>query len=122
MKCFNNKHPWPTKVNYVDKNNKVLGFDVNGQCCESFGHGVFDRIPTNLSRSIEDANISDYVFADEDPKEFNAYSDNSSNDAGGCLAFRLIAEHKPDLYIVIWNYHNGYYRHGWDFNGKEGCL
>lgn len=112
MKCFDQVKPWPNKVNYVDDNNRVLGFDMQSSCCEHFGHGVFSGIPTDETKDTS-VDITAYAFAGERPTD-------CLNGSG--LAFRIVAPNAPDLFVVIWNYHNGYYSHGWDFNGDSGDL
>jgi len=120
MKCFDQVPPFTTKVNYVDETNKVVGFDMDSSCCESFGHGVFDYEPnekTNLDEPST-ADISLYSFVDEKPNAF----EHSSDDGGGNLSFRISAPNLPDLWVVIWNHHNGYYAHGWTSWNDEGYL
>lgn len=116
MQCFDCVNPWPSKVNYVDASNRVLGFDIMSGCCEVFGHGVFDHIPTDPER-VGAPDISAYSFADEKPTDCLPDSD-----AGGGLAFRITAQDKPDLWVCIWNHHNGYYSHGWTFGNLDGRL
>jgi hypothetical protein len=35
MRIFNQVEPWTYKVNCVDENNVVLGYDLSTQCCET---------------------------------------------------------------------------------------
>lgn len=123
MKVFTpDNSPWNAKVNYVDKNNRVLGYDMSNSCCENFGHCILDELPADASdppeNALPDSVLGPYSFAPENPVELPAvYSD-----GGGLLAFRIVADGLPDLWVVIWNFHNGYYCHGWEFDGKEGRL
>ena len=34
LKVFDCVDPWPTKVNFVDSNNVMLGYDMEQNCCE----------------------------------------------------------------------------------------
>lgn len=110
-------YPWPDKVNYVDSANNVVGFDMYANCCESFGHGVFLSIPTSTDEAKADIDLSPYSFVNENPTECLPDAD-----GGGGLAFRIVAEGRPDAYVVIWNHHNGYYSHGFSYWNGEGSL
>lgn len=116
MRVFDGK-PWPGKVNYVDDANKVVGFDSEQSCCENFGHGVFQVIPESTDVSQYDVNIEPYRFVDAPPTPCLV-----SSDCGGGLAWRIVAPGLPDLFVVIWNHHNGYYSHGFKAWNKEGSL
>jgi len=45
MKIFH-KTPtdWESKINFVDVNNRAVGFDMAENCCEDFGCGVASSI------------------------------------------------------------------------------
>jgi hypothetical protein len=68
--------------------------------------------------------VADYRF---DPDYFEdvipARSKYGSNvlDEGGMVRFRLVAEGKPDLYLHLFNSHNGYYSHGFNVEGIPGA-
>lgn len=119
MKCFDTDHKWKSKVNYVDENNVVLGYDMSGSCCEVFGHGVFASVPANAGDESTPitVDLEPYRFVDEKPTDCLSLRDN-----GGGLAFRISAPGLPDLYVVIWNFHNGYYSHGFTFKDMRGSL
>ncbi len=123
MKRFAKQAKWESKINYVDSNNRLVGFDVAQSCCEWFGHAVCKTIP-KTNQELEDyegfkeEDLSDYCFVDEEPttvKEIDV-------EEGGTLAFRLHAPARPDLFVVIWNHHNGYYSHGFETWREEGAL
>jgi hypothetical protein len=119
MKVFEDGKSWGRKINYVDENNVVLGFDMDQQCCENFGHGVFANPPQSLSDTeIVDVDLANYRFA-ADAKPVNC---KSYDDEGGGLAFRIVADGLPDLYVAIWNHHNGYYSHGFNWKDESGSL
>ena len=46
MKIFNKtqKAGWSDKVNFVDENNVMLGYDDEGQCSEDFGWAILDTV------------------------------------------------------------------------------
>jgi hypothetical protein len=113
------------KVNYVDENDRFVGYDMMRNCCESFGHciattpeaetydGPVKRVKT------EDVDLSPYRFVDEPPTKVEPEDE---YDRGGTLFFRIAAEGLPDLFVAIWNYHNGYYAHGFESFKTEGNL
>ena len=120
MKRFDQVAPWPSKVNYVDANNVVLGFDMERSCCEDFGHAVVGSLEEakEVSEGRGDAipwDITAYSFIQEAPA--NLYDTYAHGEAHAAKAFRIIAPNKPDLFVIIWNHHNGYYSHGFTFEG-----
>lgn len=118
MRCFDpNNSKWESKINYADANNRVVGFDMDSSCCEYFGHGVFAALPVGIDNleSPTEADIGPYAFADEEPTLIDA-----SDDAGGTLCFRIYADELPDLWVCIWNHHNGYYGHGFTYWRMDG--
>jgi hypothetical protein len=98
----------------------VLGFDMQRDCCEDFGHGLASSLleAKDITTSRVDPrlfDIADYSFAQEAPSTLcNTYA---AGEADSSLAFRILAPNKPDLFVVIWNHHNGYYAHGFTFEG-----
>ena len=109
------------KVNFVDKNNVFVGYDLSQQCCETAGFFIHDKeIDVIQEKSIE--SVSDYVF-DKTYFELVQLKDYESKIA----RFKLVAKGKKSLFLHLYNCHNGYYSHGFEFmNGKkimkEGLL
>lgn len=121
MKIFDsNNSPWREKVNFVDRNNLLVGYSMSACCCENFGWFIAESITPYgydklLGRDFSEAELEPYVFD-------GGFIEVASNDLdeGGQVAFRMIAEGKPDLYLHLYNAHNGYYSHGFEFqNGDE---
>jgi hypothetical protein len=130
MKIFDNEEIG--KINFVDKNNVVVGFDNSSQCCEDFGYFFIPTIPTQ--EEIEKHNGVEfdpekYIF---DTSFVRLESDNM--DSGGVAIFRL-AEVKEEysavgywnkdskfMYLVLYNHHNGYYSHGFDMKKKDKVI
>ena len=100
---------WCSKYNFVDKNNRLVGFDMHSHCCESFGWGI-GLTKDEIENSPSNEDLKPYVFANEPPTE----TDPPDGDCGGTISFRLIADGKPDLWLNLYNHHNGYYSHGWE--------
>lgn len=110
------------KVNFVDDKNRLVGFNNEDDCC---AHGGWFITPDRVFAGFEERDMKapqtfpEYVFDTEFFAEAK-YPDN-----GIALAvFRMVADEKPDLYLHLYNCHNGYYARGFDaeFMGKEGYL
>jgi hypothetical protein len=119
MKVFkDNESSWFTKVNFVDENNVYVGYDLGQDCCEHADWFITDQITPYDYRGTDGPenapNIEDYHF----DKEFFQNVESKDLDAGTMIVFRLISEGKPDLYLHLFNCHNGYYGHG--FEVKHG--
>lgn len=116
MKIFyGSEKTWPTKVNFVDENNVVLGYDIEDLWCE---HATWQFV--NYEEKTIPEHIDKYQF---DPDYIESGCDHVSLnlDAGDAKKFRLMADNMPDLYLIISNSHNGYYSHGftWLVPGKS---
>jgi hypothetical protein len=101
------------KLNWVDSNNVFVGLDNEGDCCEVWGGDFYDGLGEDANKLELDLSLdNDWAF------DVAFYSD--SVDAvkvydGGSAGFRLIDEKGNEIFLVIWNEHNGYYCHGFDF-------
>ena len=110
---------WGSKVNFVDKNNVVLGYDLEQCCCELADWYITKTIPSSSEPEdeVSEEGLEDYVFDTsfiEYPVDSDMYGE------WGCVVFKIVAEGKPDLYISLHNTHNGYYGHGFTFKcGQE---
>lgn len=104
-----------SKVNFIDKNDNFVGFDMDGQCCEYFGW----YITNNVTAEIPEENMCAEGFW------FDVTSEPIECDMGDCyvVAFKLVNSSDEVLYLHLFNEHNGYYSHGWDTSfGCEGYL
>jgi len=102
------------KINFVDKNNVFVGFDYCCYCCEDFGYHIDNKeiIKEDITRveeKYDDSILNDYIF------DTNYYED-----TGEVAIFKLTSNNKQDLYLHLYNYHNGYYSHGFKF--KDNCT
>jgi len=115
---------WGRKVNFVDKNNVLVGYDMDQCCCENADWYILDRIEsdTSLSGSVEES-LEDYNF---DPNFFQDVD--GDYNSGGMVVFKLINEKNGDeKYLHLFNIHNGYYGHGFQLSIdnkiiQDGCL
>jgi hypothetical protein len=119
MKLFEDENSW----NWVDENNVVLGFRNSSRCCEQFGYRYFTKEPTDdISLKDEEARIDsldDFVF----DTSYCIFLHNSSSDCGGYVAFRIVNKNTNEtIYLTIYNHHNGWYSHGFQFKYKDRII
>ena len=116
MKIFLNG----SKVNFVDDNNVLLGFDYSQCCCEQFGWFIQDTISEEADHTAESEVIpaESYEGWNFDPKWYGGGND--------MAVFKIVKDGK-EKYLHIYNHHNGYYGHGFEFKEgneilQQGCL
>lgn len=116
MRIFNKSE----KVNFVDKNNVFVGFDTYQSCCERFGWEIVREIPTKniLGLQSVDDDLESYVF---DTTYYKDIGDDNDSELGA-VAFKLVSDGKQDLFLILYNSHNGYYSHGFDVKKNEHLL
>lgn len=99
------------KINFVDDNNVFVGFDMHSQCCENFGWFITrtpkDKVSDNEYTKEE---LADYTFNTNYFKEVPGGDD----DDGSIVRFCLINKMGKELFLHLYNFHNGYYGHGFD--------
>lgn len=104
------------KINFVDDNNVLVGFDNHQPCCENFGHFLSSKVPTGIPDKLEEIDADGFNF---DTAFFQAvHSDDL--DQGGMVVFRL-TKGEEEIFLSLYNSQNGYYSHGFDMTveGKE---
>lgn len=100
------------KVNFVDENNVILGYDMNQNCCEDADWFIADT-PREYEPGMErqaTPDLKGFVFDTEFFKE----SDGDCFDGGGMVIFRIV-NGSSEKFIHLFNIQNGYYGHGFDF-------
>ena len=110
MKIFDQTEAFPGKVNFVDKNNVCLGYDMDQCCCETADWFISDEEKRTYDVDIIEFDVEDFVF---DPTYFEQVDCSELNE-GGMVRFRLV-NGDSELFIHLYNCHNGYYRHGFEF-------
>lgn len=115
---------WPNKVNFIDTNNVILGYDLDQSCCETAFWAISDRkdgsrpIHHGDGRSSFEAELDGYCF---DPDFCERESAGEDGEDGGAAVFKLTfakyGASRPDLFLRLENQHNGYYCHGFTFRG-----
>lgn len=109
------------KYNWVDENNVFVGFDSEGCCCEDYGYFYLDENQKNIP-NLTDEELAEYRFdvsagvMSYDGNIPNCFHANNVAEFkyGGVARFK-ITNGKKDLYIVIYNSHNGFYSHGYEY-------
>ena len=107
-----------SKLNVIDDTNNLVGFDTDDACC---AHGGWFISPEKITTDLENHDM-------KAPKEYPDYSFDTSFfdevkdadiDDGGLVLFKMIADGKPDLYLHLYNSHNGYYSKGFEASFGE---
>jgi len=55
-------------------------------------------------------------------KKFYKHLEGGDLDGGGIVIFKLIAPKQKNLYLHIYNSHNGYYSHGFEFKDDKEII
>lgn len=114
------------KVNFVDDNNVFVGFDNWQSCCENFGYSLRTILPATR----EEAEDSTWHLPTDgfnfDPAFFKDGGLGDFYD-GGAVAFRLVNPAGIEVFLTLYNAHNGYYSHGFEATvggiaWQEGCI
>ena len=122
MKVFEKSEngSWGNRLNFIDKNNVVVGYDYESSCCESFSYTVTNK--ECLHSNIDSAII---VNIDEVNSE-NLYFDTSYNvdveddDREVYRTVFKILGGDTELFLILENCHNGYYSHGFEMTDSDG--
>lgn len=123
---------FPSKVNFIDSNNVLLGYDLHQCCCENAFWTVSESLDgsnplhqgDNSSDNPQEISLEHYVF---DPDFYQLHEDEGREEY--VAIFRLVGlprwrngarvSERPDLYVRLVNHHNGYYSHGFTFSGHN---
>ena len=129
MKIFNKTDGWREKVNFVDENNVVLGYDLSQGCCESAGWFIRDQPSDVVCEEWTDGllDMPGWVFDINFFKQVEDTGTSSSFGGGGGMVIFRIVKGPEEKFIHIFNIQNGYYCHGFEFvvpggDIKEGAL
>jgi hypothetical protein len=114
MRIFNQENSLDGRINFVDENNVFVGFAFSHQCCETFGYVFIDEFPKDHINYTEFTSIS---FNEEDfyfDTHFFKFLDWDELDNGRAIAFRLVNNAGDEVFLLLFNCHNGWYSHGFD--------
>lgn len=115
---WNLTETFPWKVNFIDSNDVILGYDLGQSFCEhafwtiSENPDGSDPIHKGDDKGMQEIEMDGYCF---DPEFFERADEDASENY--VARFKLIGCSKPDLYVRLENHHNGYYSHGFTFRG-----
>lgn len=123
MKIFISSGSWEGKVNFVDKNNVLVGYDTEQNCCESAGWYLSPVAEKDNDKAIVSGDDEGWT-PDNDGLEFFSdwvfdtkfgYKDNEEECDDGNYereaVFRMI-KGDSEQFLHLYNVHNGYYSHG----------
>lgn len=107
MKIFEGPGVW----NFVDKNNVVVGYRNEKDCCEDFGYFFTREIPKVRFHNLNEVTENELENYNFDPNFFQENSFQDDSDSATAI-FRLIDDKGNQVYLTLYNIHNGYYGHG----------
>ena len=106
------------KINFVDTNDVYVGFDYGQSCCEQFGYFYTKTEPTAKEcheSYCTDRGDSSITKLELEPYNFvTNYYEFYEDDYGGGFAVFKMTTGTNDIYLVLFNHHNGYYSHGFE--------
>lgn len=114
------KDDYSRSINFIEDENTFVGYGYGQNCCEDFGWRLaeesspactFDGSHNDHSKN-EDGLQNEYPGYKFD-KSFDIVE--VQDESGGEVRFRLIKHGAPNLILTLYNYHNGYYSHGFSF-------
>ena len=124
MKIFDIAGNWSNKVNFVDENNVLVGYDMSSHCCE---HADWFISETEDDNVIDGNGITEELDIYNFDATYFSEVKTEDCDCGRMVRFKLVAKDKYDLFLHLYNVQNGYYSHGFEFKindiiFKEGSL
>jgi hypothetical protein len=123
MKVFEKSEngSWGNRLNFVDANNVVLGYDYEGCCCENFYYYITKTEPVKFTEGYEEVETelmnNDKLYFDTTYNKDLQGEDSWNEDYA--TVFKVLGG-EIDLFLVLVNCHNGYYGHGFDMKNSEG--
>jgi hypothetical protein len=111
MKIFDQ---WQDKLNFVDDNNVFVGYDYQSDCCEAFGYYFKESIDGDRVDRDEidfDGWNFDTSYCERAEEKYEEYE----------VTFRL-TNGEDEMFLVLYNYHNGYYSHGFEMKADDEVI
>lgn len=114
---------FPNKVNFIDSNNVILGYDLRQNCCENAFWTISETpdganpIHEGGNEAVKEIELNGYCF---DPNYCLRHDDEGNEEH--VATFKLVGSQwakpkLPDLFLRLENHHNGFYSHGFAFRG-----
>lgn len=119
LKCFLQDD----RVNFVDSENVFVGYEITQKCCEysnfkiSDYHGNFIMNDVLLKIHSGDNN---FIFDKTFFEIFDPDEDQYENELK-YVKFKIYTP-EEEYYLFIYNKHNGYYAHGFEFRDKDNII
>jgi hypothetical protein len=111
---------WETKVNFVDENNVFLGYSLEQDCCEYADWFISDKLTDKFEGGRRDQ--IDHSIPLPDLTDFR-FDTGFFHDAGCChIVFRIVNDAGAEKFIHLFNVHEGYYGHGFEFGIVDGSI
>ena len=109
------------RMNWIDSNNIFVGFSDEAGCCEEWGGDFYDSLGANARRLDIDLEVSNNWVFDPSFYDANPMIEIERHSGAICAAFRLVDGDK-EMFLVLWNDHNGYYAHGFEFCNGDTVI
>jgi len=99
------------KVNFVDENNVLVGFNNTDDCCAKGGWFISDKKEEWLDESFKEGvmDFPGFVF----DKKFVHRTFEEEYFEGDAVQFRLV-NGEAEKFLTLYNFHNGYYARGFE--------
>lgn len=111
------------RINFVDENNVFVGFDFTSDCCEYFGYVFVEVLPEMVDGGNTKGSIE---LSELELKDFNfdiTFNKNLAVNWGGdATSFRLVNNLNKEIYLILFNHHDGYYSHGFEMKDNETLI
>ena len=110
------------KVNFIDSLDRFIGYDIGQGCCEHAGWFISDKKEDYNTGSDDEGDrgfkVEGFDFVPGAITEVTPEEDTALDD-GGMVIFTLRNAEGKELFLHIFNAHNGYYGHGVETNIGE---
>jgi len=116
MRVFESGRGWESKVNFVDEENVLVGYDISEFCCESAEWSFHSSLPGCKANKVElsEGDLLDFRF----DRGFFVQGNLATSEElfeGDAVAFRIVSPVR-EAFIVLRNSQNGYYSHGFEMS------
>lgn len=119
IKIFETGKDYDRKFNAVDDKNHFVGYSLHDDCCAGGGWTITPSILREEPKDIDDKVLYDLLAYDFDLDFFEVIDGRSKDVYYNAVVFRMTAKDKPDLYLHLYNCHNGYYSKGFERSWGE---
>jgi hypothetical protein len=116
------------KVNFVDESNLVVGFDFSSNCCEDFGWLISENLDPGAESvaGLDDTATTEHINKELegwvfDPKFYLELMQDDKYKERNYAVFRMFNKNQS-RYLHLYNIHNGYYSHGFEFTSENEVI